>query len=47
MAASQLSLKDEAMVNNKNFFGVDINPIATLIAKTKCRKYDITADARI
>lgn len=30
----------EAMVNNKNFFGVDINPIATLIAKTKCRKYD-------
>lgn len=30
----------EAMVNNRNFFGVDINPIATLIAKTKCRKYN-------
>lgn len=30
----------EAMVNNRNFFGIDINPIATLIAKTKCRKYD-------
>lgn len=32
----------EALANGKNFFGCDINPVATLIARTKCRKYDNT-----
>lgn len=30
----------EALANRKNFFGCDLNPVATLIARTKCRKYD-------
>lgn len=30
----------EALANQKNFFGCDLNPVATLIARTKCRKYD-------
>lgn len=29
----------EALANRKSFFGCDINPVATLIARTKCRKY--------
>lgn len=32
----------EALANGKNFFGCDINPVATLIARTKSRKYDNT-----
>ena len=31
----------EAKVHNKNFWGCDINPVATLIAKTKSTTYDI------
>lgn len=30
----------EAKRNGKNFWGCDINPVATLIAKTKSRKYE-------
>ncbi len=30
----------EALAKGKNFFGCDINPVATLISRTKCRKYD-------
>ena len=30
----------EALANRKSFFGCDLNPVATLIARTKCRKYD-------
>jgi len=30
----------EAKRNNINFWGCDINPVATMIAKTKSRKYD-------
>lgn len=30
----------EALTNGKNFYGCDVNPVATLIARTKCRKYD-------
>lgn len=30
----------EALANRKTFFGCDLNPVATLIARTKCRKYD-------
>lgn len=29
----------EALANRKTFFGCDLNPVATLIARTKCRKY--------
>lgn len=30
----------ESLANRKSFFGCDLNPVATLIARTKCRKYN-------
>lgn len=30
----------EAKINNKDFWGIDINPVATLISRTKRNKYD-------
>ena len=31
----------EAEIHNKDFWGCDINPVATLIAKVKSERYDI------